>query len=250
MRRSVIGIAVAAAAFLAAPAHGIPVAPETRPLQVDPWLERDVVAETEHYCMTLGLFFEGGSTGESEEGLRHIARVIGERAKANRRIWGGSTICGVVFYRAKGVCQFSFACLPTARRTPRKGELWRFSAEIARDELEGRNEELPNLLRYYMNAELTPARNECRFRKEFVPVLKAGRHEFFREPTSWERREVAQGEYEACKRHEAMLKAAEEKAKRKKLAKKQKGKQQAAKAGGKAGPKKAAVRTKEAELKR
>jgi hypothetical protein len=241
-----MGTAVAAAAFLAAPAHAVPVAPESPPLQLDPWLDRDVVAETEHYCMTLALFFEGGSTGESEEGLRHIARVIGERAKANRRIWGGSTICGVVFYRAKGVCQFSFACLPLARRTPRKGALWNVSGEIARDELEGRNEELPSLLRYYMNAEFTPARNECRFRKEFVPVVKAGRHEFFREPSSWERKEVAQGEYEACKRHEAMLKAAKEKAKKKKLARKQKGKQQVAKAG----PKKKEVRSKEARLKR
>jgi spore germination cell wall hydrolase CwlJ-like protein len=245
MRRSLIATGVAAAAFLAAPAHAIQAPTENPPLQIDPWLDRDVFAETEHYCMTLALFFEGGSTGESEEGLRHIARVIGERRKANRRIWGGSTICGVVFYQAKGVCQFSFACLPLARRTPRKGRLWDLSAVIARDELDGRNEELPSLLRYYMNAELTPARNECRFRKEFVPVIKAGRHEFFREPTSWERKEVAQGEYDACKRYEAALKAAKEKAK-KKLAKKKKGKQQLAKARGK--PK--VARSKEARLKR
>jgi hypothetical protein len=33
--------------------------------------------------------------------LRHIARVIGERARANRRMWGGRTICGVVFSRQK-----------------------------------------------------------------------------------------------------------------------------------------------------
>jgi hypothetical protein len=246
MRRSLIGMTVAAAALCIAPAYAVPEMPGHPPLQVDPWLERDVVAETEHYCMTLALFFEGGSTGESEQGLRHIARVIGERAKANRRIWGGSTICGVVFYQAKGVCQFSFACLPLARRTPRKGALWSISAEIARDELEGRNAELPTLLRYYMNAEFTPARNECRFRREFVPVVKAGRHEFFREPTSWERKEVAQGEYEACRRHEAMLKAAKERAKKKKFAKNKKGKQQVAKAG----PKKKTGRTKEARLKR
>ena len=247
MRRTLIGTAVAAAAFLAAPAHAVPVAPDNPPLTIDPWLERDVVAETEHYCMTLALFFEGGSTGESEEGLRHVARVIGERAKANRRIWGGSTICGVVFYQAKGVCQFSFACLPLARRTPRKGALWSLSAEIARDELEGRNADLPTLLRYYMNAEFTPARNECRFRREFVPVVKAGRHEFFREPTSWERKDVAQGEYEACRRHEAMLKAAQERAK-KKLAKHKKGKDKQKVA--KAGAKKTAVRSKEARLRR
>ena len=99
-----------------------------------------------------------------------------------------------------------------------------------------------------MNAEFTPARNECRFRREFVPVVKAGRHEFFREPTSWERKEVAQGDYEACRRHEAMLKAAQERAKKKKLAKHKKGKDKQKLA--KAGPKKKAARTKEARLKR
>jgi hypothetical protein len=248
MLRSLIGITAAAAAFIATPAHSIHVPADNPPLTLDPWLARDVVAETEHYCMTLALFFEGGSTGESEEGLRHIARVIGERAKANRRIWGGSTICGVVFYQAKGVCQFSFACLPLARRTPRKGALWTISAEIARDELEGRNADLPTLLRYYMNAEFTPARNECRFRREFVPVVKAGRHEFFREPTSWERKEVAQGDYEACRRHEALLKAAQERAKKKKFAKAKKGKDKQKIA--KAGAKKKAARTREARLKR
>ena len=41
---------------------------------------RDVVAETERYCLTLAIYFEGGSTFEPEIGQRHIARVITERA--------------------------------------------------------------------------------------------------------------------------------------------------------------------------
>ena len=89
-----------------------------------------------------------------------------------------------------GVCQFSFACLPRAQRTPRRNHLWRFSAEIARDALEGQNHGSPEMIRYYMNAEYTPLKNQCRFQKEFVPVVKAGRHEFFREPTSLERRQL------------------------------------------------------------
>src|SRR4051812_44139802 len=121
--------------------------------------------------MTLAVYFEGGSTGESEEGQRHIARVIGERARANRRIWGGATTCGVVFHRVNSVCQFSFACLPQARRTPHAGARWTISAAIARDELEGRNETPDDLIRYYLNADLTSDRNVCRFRREFVPVI-------------------------------------------------------------------------------
>jgi hypothetical protein len=229
MRLSLLGMVVALGAFFAPPAHAVYVPEENARLEVDPSLTRDIIEETEHYCMTLAVFFEGGSTGESEEGQRHIARVIAERAKANRRIWGGPTICGVVFYQAKGVCQFSFACLPAARRTPRQGLAWAISSAIAREELEGRNEGPDQLIRYYMNEGLTPLRNACRFRKEFVPVVKAGRHEFFREPTSTERKELSRADFDVCKRYEASLKAAKAKAK-KKFAKKGKAKAQHAKA--------------------
>src|SRR5215216_2513090 len=217
-------------------------------LELDPSLgTRDIVAESELYCMTLALFFEGGSTGESEEGQRHMGRVIGERARANRRIWGGPTICGVVFHQAKGVCQFSFACLPRARRTARGGARWQMSAAIARDELDGRNNGPDELIRYYMNPELTPLRNVCRFRREFVPVVKAGRHEFFREPTAAERKELSQAEFDACTRYAASLKVKKSKAK-KALAKKGKAKQQFAKA--RSNKNKKLARTKLARLKR
>ena len=75
--------------------------PETgrAPIQIQ---TRDIVAETDLYCMTLAIYFEGGSTFEPEIGQRHIARVITERAKADRSYWGGKTICGVVFYKRQG----------------------------------------------------------------------------------------------------------------------------------------------------
>jgi hypothetical protein len=120
-----------------------------------------------------------------------------------------------------------------ARRTPRKNGLWHISAAIARDELDGLNQVPHDLIRYYMNEELTPLRNACRFRREFVPVVKAGRHEFFREPTSTERAEIARAEFDVCTRYEAWLKAQAAKKKKKALAKKGKGKQKVAKAGGK-----------------
>src|SRR3954469_10858237 len=150
LRRSLIGMMVAArgagvggelaGALWAAPSHAAYAPDEMSRLEVDPFVSaQDIVADSEHYCMTLAVYFEGGSTGESEEGQRHIARVIGERARANRRIWGGATTCGVVFHRVNSVCQFSFACLPQARRTPHASARWIISAAIARDELEGRN---------------------------------------------------------------------------------------------------------------
>jgi len=152
------------------------------------------------YCLTLAIYFEGGSTGESEEGQRHIARVVHLRTQSNRRVWGGSSLCDVVFYNRRGVCQFSFACLPLARRTPRFGPAWQYSQSIAVDELEGRSDVHARFIRYYMNPVLTSDKNACRFRREFVPVLVAGRHHFFREPLARERAEVASGVYTECER--------------------------------------------------
>lgn len=259
MRLALLSVLVGAAALLTAPARAAPVPEESiratigPGLPLDPALEHDLFAETEHFCLTLALFFEGGSTGEPEHGQRHIARVIVERAKANRAIWGGRTICGVVFYQAKGVCQFSFACLPSAQRTPRKGASWDLSARIARDALAGRNEGPDELIRYYMNADLTPPKNACRFRREFVPVVKAGRHEFFREPTSAERRKLARAEFEECKRYAAQLEAEKAKAKKRaEAARKKKGKQKATTvaARSKTKPVKQAARTQLARAKR
>jgi hypothetical protein len=113
----------------------------------------------------------------------------------------------VVFYKRFGVCQFSFACLPAARRTPKGGPAWRYSLTIAHDELAQRSEVQERLIRYYMNPALTSDRNACRFRKEFVPVLEAGRHHFFREPTSAERAALAAGEPIECKRYAEALEA-------------------------------------------
>ena len=167
---------------------------------------RDIAYETNLYCLALAVYFEGGSTDETEEGQRHVAHVVVARARANRQIWGGSNICDVVFYKRAKVCQFSFACLSLDKRTVRGGRAWTFSKVIARDELEGRSGLEDRLLRYYMNASLTPSKNACRFRKEFVPVVQAGRHEFFREATRTERRELEKAEHEECKKYEASLK--------------------------------------------
>ena len=153
-----IAAALVASTGLACAAYAKPVHVSESgrtPIQVE---SRDIVAETERYCLTLAIYFEGGSTFEPEIGQRHIARVITERAKADRRYWGGNTICGVVFYK-RAKCQFSFACLPLARRTPRPGPSWDASQEIARAQLEGRNDETPDLIRYYMNAPLSNPRS-------------------------------------------------------------------------------------------
>jgi hypothetical protein len=211
-----ISAAILGSVALVIPSFGMPLPiPESRPAQPLDIQTRDVFAETELYCLALAIYFEGGSTREPEIGQRHIARVITERAKADRPIWGGNTICGVVFYKRSKTCQFSFACLPLARRTPKRNMLWHRSEAIARDALSGRNEGPDESIRYYMNAELSALKNVCAFRKEFVPVVKAGTHEFFREATTAERAELAKTNPEACQRHAQMLKAKKHKKKKK-----------------------------------
>jgi vacuolar-type H+-ATPase subunit H len=216
-----IAIALGAGIVLTSAAYAklVPVSESSRvPIDIQ---TRDIIAETDRYCLTLAIYFEGGSTFEPEIGQRHIARVITERAKADRRYWGGKTICGVVFYRSKGVCQFSFACLPIARRTPRKNMLWQASEAVAVDALAGRNGDPDASIRYYMNEKLSALKNVCAFRKEFVPVTKAGTHEFFREASAEERKVLAKTNPEACQRYAELLKKA--KAKKKKHAKKTRG---------------------------
>jgi len=168
---------------------------------------RDILAESELHCVALAVYFEGGSTFESEDGQRHIARVVVERAKANRNKWGGANLCDVVFYKRGGVCQFSFACLPLARRIPRMGAQWEQAVAIAKDEVEGRSGVREETIRYYMNPALTSDRNACRFRKEFVPVVEAGRHQFFREPTEFELADLKSSDPIECQRYKAALEA-------------------------------------------
>ena len=223
MRGSIASLYLACATF-AAIVTGSPAQAYHPPVEVtkvalgDPInRSRDIAYETDLYCLALAVYFEGGSTDETEEGQRHIANVVMARARANRQIWGGAKICDVVFYQRNKVCQFSFACLKLEKRTVRGGKAWRYSMDIARDELEGRSGLEDMLLRYYMNASLTPPKNACRFRKEFVPVVQAGRHEFFREATRAERRELEKAEHAECRKYEASLK-------KKKVAKNKKGK--------------------------
>lgn len=212
--RLALGAIIAIFATGIGQAHFVPF--EDPPAVESDIVTRDVMAETRLYCLALAVYFEGGSTAETEDGQRHIARVVVERAQANKAIWGGSEICDVVFYKRSKVCQFSFACLPAARRTPKGGAAWEYSLAIARDEIEGRSTLQESSIRYYLNPALTPLRNVCRFRKEFVAVVEAGRHEFFREPTAEERVVLSKNDPTECQQ----LAAQASKSKKKKFAKK------------------------------
>jgi spore germination cell wall hydrolase CwlJ-like protein len=180
------------------------------------WRESDatkqaIESQTELHCLALAVYFEGGSTAESEDGQRHIARVVIERAKENQRKWGGSKLCDVVFYKRAGTCQFSFACLPQARRTLHGSAAWQRSLSIAQEELEGKSKIGDEGIRYYLNPALTSNHNVCRFRRELIPVVEAGRHQFFREPTAGERAALAKTEFAECKKKRVVELSADKK---------------------------------------
>jgi Cell Wall Hydrolase len=225
VRSCLVGLALALAVniLLPVPVQASPALPKDWRLELGPASsDLDSVAASELYCMALALFLEGGSSGEPEEGLRHIARVIAERAKANRPTWGGPTICGVVFHKTGGVCQFSFTCLPSAWRTPRMGPLWHFAAAIADQELKGESRGPDDRIRYFMNAGLSSLRSVCWFRRELVPVAKVGSHEFFREPTESELKELSAIEFAACTRYAVSLNAQRVRVSKKRSARKAK----------------------------
>ena len=198
--------AIALAAIRCAEASHAPFEIENPPV------ESKIVAESQLHCLALAVFFEGGSTDEIVEGQQHIARVVIDRARERRRKWGGGDICDVVFYKRVGVCQFSFACLPQARRTPSGGPRWRQAMLIAGQELESGRNRRAEEMRYYMNPALTSDRNACRFRKEFVPITKVGRHEFFREADEAERAVISAEQHVECVRYQAALEAQRRKA--------------------------------------
>ena len=200
-----LGIIFSVATFNAASAAYAPTN-ELEARKADAPKQTAIEPQAELYCLALAVYFEGGSTAESEEGQRHIARVVIHRAKANLRKWGGAKLCDVVFYKRSGVCQFSFACIPQARRTPHGGAAWQRSFAIAQEELT-KSDIVDEGIRYYLNAALTSNRNVCRFRREFIPVVESGRHQFFREATAEERAVLAKAEFAECKKHEVLANA-------------------------------------------
>ena len=156
--------------------------------------------------MTLAIFFEGGSTGEPDVGMRHIARVIAERAKANRPQWGGNTICGVVFYKKTSTCQFSFACLPLGAPHAEAGAgvgclgTNRARAIGGPKQRDGRPHPRLHERAFGQSAQCLHVPQGIR------AVTTAGRHEFFREASTAERRELEAQSHSDCHRYAASLK--------------------------------------------
>lgn len=171
---------------------------------------QNIKQESDIWALALALMFEGGSTWEPDHGLWDIGRVIIRRASENRRMWGGKEIAGVVFKKAGGICQFSFACLPQNRWTPRQTEQWKKMLDHARDMLVHASSRMRDTdAQYYFEPNFTSDRMQCIFARSYVPVFESGRHVFFREPEDRaEAARIAHHRHAPCVRHaEAVQKA-------------------------------------------
>ncbi|MFC3069035.1 cell wall hydrolase [Phenylobacterium soli] len=82
-------------------------------------------------CLTDAVYYE--ARGETVRGQQAVATVVLNRVK-NPNF--PKTVCGVVFQRAAGACQFSFACDGSMRRG-REVEAWDDARKIAARALSG-----------------------------------------------------------------------------------------------------------------
>jgi len=82
-------------------------------------------------CLTDAVYYE--ARGETKRGQQAVATVVLNRVK-NPSF--PKTVCGVVFQRAAGTCQFSFACDGSMRRG-READAWQDARRIAARALSG-----------------------------------------------------------------------------------------------------------------
>jgi len=84
--------------------------------------KQKVMREVE--CLAKNIYYEAGS--EPREGKLAVAQVTMNRVKSNQF---PRSVCGVVYQKYRGVCQFSWVCENDLRA--RSGPAWRESLKIA-----------------------------------------------------------------------------------------------------------------------
>lgn len=84
--------------------------------------KQKVMREVE--CLAKNIYFE--ASGESRNGKIAVAEVTMNRVKSKQF---PRTVCGVVYQKTKGVCQFSWVC--KNGKTVRSTSAWRESVQIA-----------------------------------------------------------------------------------------------------------------------
>jgi Cell Wall Hydrolase len=126
-------------------------------------------------CLASAIYYEAAS--ESDDGQRAVAQVVLNRV---RHPAYPNTVCGVVFQgteRGDRLCQFSFACDGSMRRTPPRAA-WIKARRIADEALAGRVFEPVGYATHYHTLAVNPA-----WGPKLVKAAIIGAHIFYRMPS-------------------------------------------------------------------
>jgi hypothetical protein len=126
-------------------------------------------------CLTTAIYYEAAS--ESDDGQRAVAQVVLNRM---RHPAYPNTVCGVVFQgteRGDRLCQFSFACDGSMRRTPGR-DAWARARRIAEDALAGRVFAPVGYATHYHTLAVNPF-----WGPKLVKAAIIGAHIFYRMPS-------------------------------------------------------------------
>jgi spore germination cell wall hydrolase CwlJ-like protein len=162
------------ARFDQAPSGGLMQASLTKPrrevVAARPFHLRDALDQTRDLeCLTQAVYYE--ARGESRAGQAAVAQVVLNRT---RHPAFPKSVCGVVFQRLRGTCQFSFACDGSVHRRVELGA-WRRAEQVAARALDGSvMSEVGNATHFHV-ARISPI-----WRNSLLRVSQVGSHVFYR----------------------------------------------------------------------
>lgn len=135
-------------------------------------------------CLAQAIYYEAGFEGEA--GRRAVAQVVLNRV---RHPAFPHSVCGVVYQRISGVCQFSFACDGALAEAPLPG-LWAVAKREAREALAGKVAPAVGMATHYHADYVYPA-----WAPRLDKIAEIGLHIFYRWPQGWGRRTVFTARY-------------------------------------------------------
>ncbi len=126
------------------------------------------IDKTQLMCLAKNVYFE--ARGESERGMKAVAHVTLNRAAHHRF---PKSVCGVVYQRIGGSCQFSWICDGNSDRI-RSHDEWIKSMRIAFQVLSGRTRDPTHGATHYFNYNIVSPD----WSRRLVQTATIGNHSF------------------------------------------------------------------------
>ena len=120
-------------------------------------------------CMAQAIYFE--SRGGSELDMKDVGQVVLNRVNSSKF---PNSVCGVVYQRYRGTCQFSWVCHSHSIREPKEYEKsLRYANEILTSEYTGTRIDRTNGALFFENKS-----SHTNWRKK--PIFKNNQHVFYK----------------------------------------------------------------------